>query len=621
MSFSPIDPNAPVFQDALRRNGRVFLCGVERYDNFPGQTVESATNNVLSWLLTAMRMGINPDGNPIALGQDAVAVQALAADVITSADVSQAVRDAATQLIGSWLGRAGGDNPLMKPTFESLLTGVGMGYHLKCYPDTRMLRVFSGHGALDGVRFVLCPQDTVPNPTPRSPAELRAEVDAALVAAEARVRARHPGADGTDLAADGRAAVTVALDAAEAKGVAAELADFLLLYLSWWGVRFNDSVYPDIIRFFQGNLAQIPSQRGRPAPTLGRVLTPIHLMIGLGKSDERVTVVLDACHSGGLGEAVQGSEVAHDWTALGLRCRIISSGQKAQRSAEATLGDRRYSAATWALTRVLSRWAPVEDGPAYAMGITNGNLILRANLLLDALSFNQQIGLSSPAPARTGQRKAADMPFLGMQQGTETTVDPNAAADGIQLSSGTNTLTIWELKQSGTLRAVLLAVGSNSESWKHGPQTYAAGKLYVIGGSDSASNLQSAGFSMTMTTGTVGDPAFPTAIGTAVAAFSDNILATVNASGDEVTWSGSGPAANTAGAWASYQKSGRRRVWMRWIAASGGSQAKLVFVLQPVGGGVPVYDPNDFEPGSLTFSTNTNPSFNTTCKMHIIELA
>jgi hypothetical protein len=619
MSFSSSPP--PTFDDAARDNLRVLLFGVDAYTNFPDNAVKSATNNVMAWLLQAMRMGVSPVGNAVALGRPAAEVQASAREVIATADLARPVRDAASQLIATWLS---GRDALLPPTFASLLRGViTLGNHLNYSATTRMLFVFSGHGALSQGRFVLCPSDAEEAKAARPTKKLQGDLE------RLTARLTQALAGSTEAGANAkRVAEVVATmrrmgEDALAKGVLAELVDVLAVPVGDIEVRrWPTFASLAMIEFVGKNLERVPEQPTRPSPlTFANVVNPIHLMLCLGATDSRVTMVLDACHSGGLGTSLQGSEVAHDWTDLGLRCRILSSGHKTQRSAESSFGERRYAAATWALTRVLSRWENVKDGPAYAMGITNGNLVLRANMLLDALSFNQQISLSAPAPTTPADRSAADMPFMGIDPATRTYVDPNVEAGGIQLSSGSENITIWKVLQGGTLKAALMAVGAAAGDWTYAGKTYQQGKLYLFTTPLNVGALAGQSFSMDMVVWHKTADPIPQGFAGPLDAFGNKANTVVSAWGDgqEVAYNGNGPAAS--GNYASFQGMGKT-VWMKWVAPGPGAPptppARLIFVGGAIADGP--YMPADFAAQSSFTVPNPQPSFTTSNWMHIIDL-
>ncbi len=633
MSFCSSSPESDPFVDALSEHSRLFLVGVENYDNFPSHPVKSATNNVVAWLIQAMRMGISPFGNPIAHDASRARLREIAREVVANADLSEQVRGRVNGIVKGWLSDPSGQS-LMRPTFHNLLRGVCMGWHLCCFPQSRMLMVFSGHGALSGDHVVLCPSDAESTPQPRSEASLCAAITRWIRQVERAPLVVGEGVDAGAVVNGTREVLEDLRSAAMEKAVLAEVVDILAVPIGdMVSGRYRAEVLLNQIRFIWANLDLVPDQRGAAPPDFGRVINPVHMVLGLGPSAERVTVVLDACHSGGLGADLTGSDVTHNWIRdFGLRCRILSSSQKAQLSAEATVGDRRYSAATWALTSVLSRWKAVEELPAYAMGISNGNLVLRANLLLDALSFNQKIGLSAPRP-EPGHRAAADLPFMGHRAETLTHVDPNSDADGIQLASDDNTLTSWEIRLvDGTLKAVLLAVGQSVASppvcAPVGSQALVAGKLYVLGMSDAAASLAGQSFNLKMFKYDVNASAWPSGSVLASPPTGLALRQTVNAQGDEEAYDTTGPKSVAGGGgYASYQKpGGGRTIWMKWVAAAGAAPARLIFVLAPDNA---VYTPADFAVGTqevpnptMGFSPATpNPAFDSSRKMHIISLS
>lgn len=582
-------PSYTRFDERLCENSRMFLVGVRHYEHFNGQCVESAHNNILSWFIQGLRMGLSPHGNHILVDATPEEVQRITEEVLIEADLTDPVRSHGRISTDGWFNVQGegsrwDDWGLGAPTFQSILGSlIDLANHLHWCKTLhaqnedaalkRLLVVFSGHGALSQGTFVLCPSDAM----------LASQAPPTDLAARQRqLNDRHPRH---------QAALQTAFQAAERRGVLAELLDVLESSEIPFFSYLNLEVITQNLRRLKGSAA------GSGSPDFVRVIGPVHLQLILGDLGDHVTLVLDACHAGGGDTALQGSEAIGDWTARGLPCRILSASRKSQRAAEATLGQRRYSAATWALTHVLSRWEPVADGEAYAMGITHGNLVLRANLLLDALSFNQQISLSGP-PSKP---RLADLPFFGQHAHTPTTVDPNGDASGIQLDSGAPML--WEIRTNGTLQALLFVA---DDSGTH--------KLHVLGTASSVANLPGASFTCTMIS------TQSTTVSAVIATYSGQLqgisaLASVDAApATEPAYSGP---ASPAG-FVSYQKpSGPRRVWMKWLAAAAPNPAKLIFVLNSN----TAYGTGDFQQDTaVTFDGQTTPSFDSTWKKAEIAL-
>jgi len=585
------------FDPKLCDNARMLLIGVKRYEHFNGQDVNSAHNNLMAWMVQLMRMGMSPHGNAVHIDATSQELAAIVDDVLLEADLNDRVREQIRIQTDQWLGRTNkdarwDDNATRAPTFANLLISmVDLANHLhwieglrKNDPrqaSRRLMMVFSGHGALSAGRFVICPSDA---------------------AAIGSVRASDPAARKQALLKSLAAQATVVKDmftAAEQRNALSELLDVLerAAVLESWKELYLD--LPTILR----NLRQIPKQTAVRAD-LVNVITPVHVQLVFGALGERVTLVLDACHSGGDGAALQGSAATSEWTRLGVPCRIISASQKSQLAAEATLGERRYSAATWALTHVLSRWEAVTEVDGYAMGITHGNLLLRANMLLEALSFNQQLSLSSP-PSR---RRTADMPFFGQHASTETTVDPNADAGGIQLDS--DTPRVWEISVSGTLRAVL---------YVNTPASPAVDTLSVFGDDNTGNNLQGSAFSMRMVAAhtSTNVPADELAWYNQNRSVSFRQLANVTAAPSSEPAYPTNPAPPSTPAYVSYQYGSARKVWMRWLPATQTNKGALVFVLNSQ----TAYDQTCFDANNaMSFTTASSVPFDSTWSMATITL-
>lgn len=590
MPLTTVAPSSVQFNQELSENARLFLVGVKTYDHFSAEPVASAHNNVVSWLIQGLRMGISPHGNHVHLDLKPEEIQQIASDVLVSADLTERVRQYARIQIDAWTkkleaGSRWDDWGLSSPTFSSILGNLlDHANHVQGSPDRRLLVVFCGHGALSQGRFVLCPRDAVP--------------------ADARtVRTNEERQD--DLLrghTEHKDALTEMFRLADKRGATAELLD--LLEAS--PIPFQGGLCLSL-QGIAKNLRRLPKLGPKlPEPSYLNVITPVHLLLALGGMDERVTFVLDACHSGGLQDTLQGSQTAHDWTALGLESRVVSASQKSQRAAEATLGDRRYSAATWALTRVLSRWEPVEDGPAYAMGITNGNLVNRANMLLDALSFNQQITLSAPD---RGRRRAADLPFFGLRASTETTVDPNADSQGIQLSAGGTQVWAWTIKDgSGTTLCWFLAPGSGLTQGWNSNGTYYGGGLNVFTTKAKVNAIAGlSSFSMTMYAWNAFDPQGnsvppPTALQFATAQQCGCVF--MQGSGDNAETEYTG-APSATGLFSYLKSGGTKTVYLQFLASDSSNPARLRFVTlsSQQGNNTFPYVPSDFADGVPTTVT------------------
>lgn len=581
---------------ALQENSRIYPIGVSRYDAFPNVPVRSATRAAFCWLLQGLRVGISPYSNPLAVEEaNASTFQTMLAELLNQSELSTAEKQGLQAVLQ---GASAGWN-LNPPTFHTLLSDlIFLGNHLEWNKKCRLLVPFIGHGTLCQGRMVLCPSDTQPNPTI---ATNRAE--ALIKAVENR---------NIDWGTQFRVLAHQMLGIAAQKGILAEVLDVLAVSSETLGTRYAGPVILDMVRFHKKNLERIPNLGKRTPPEWGNVISPIHWMLIFGPHDARVTLILDACHAGGPSDTLQGSQSAHDWTRLGVGSRIYSASQKAQQAAETRLGDRRLPVATWALTTVLSRWEAVADGPAYAVGIRNGDLVLRANLLLEALSFTQQISLHAPV----SKIAASDMPFFGLYPETRTTTDPTTTSDGIQLSSDTpgitNHISLWQIRQAGILKASLLAIGSNAAAWSHNNKTYYPNKLYIFSTVENVQQLANhPGFTMSMVDWNgSGTPPTPLLMG--IDTFGNAPLKEVLASGDPGEQSYAGPP--NPGGVVAWQGSGRK-VYLRWVAPNN-DHGKLHFISKA---GFP-YNPGDFAADGMNFVLDNNPGFSNTCMAHLIVL-
>jgi hypothetical protein len=614
MPFAPQTvPIQPTLNAVMSENARVFAVGVSRYDDLRFAPIPSATQSVMSWLIVALRLGISPHGNPVLVEEvgGAGALHRRMNETLSAAELSDAER---AQLGGMLADIRATDSAaetrLLRPTYQNLTESLMLlGNHLACFQSCRMLFTFSGHGAVVQGRLALCPSDAAVATAPPSPSALsaRARTLVSQLRAEADL---HPVAELLE-----RLAVE-----AEAKGALMELLDLVSRTLR--SRSYGAEVRLALLQQVEQNLSLLSPQTGLPAPTLSRVITPVHLILALGQNAERVTMILDTCHAGGPSSGLQGSLARHTWIDAGLRCRVVSASQDAQLAAEARIGDRRIGAATWALTQVLSRWSRVEDGEGYALGIRHGDLVLRANLLLTALSFRQQLSLHAP-PALSGP-SVADFAFFGLSATTQTTSDPSAGSGGLQISSDNPgvapSLTIWRISQGGTLRAALLAVGTDAPAWTFtvsGVQrTYAPNTLTVFSTPGDVTLLDGQPFQMTMASWD-GVGQAPAPFTGPVTTFGNTpLFAPMPAKNDSLERAYVMPPSQPRGFMRYQRPGGGREVFLRWLAPIGAGPGALQIVSKV---GFP-FTPNDFDAqGEMSFAACPNPNFTASCVERLIN--
>ena len=615
MPFAPQTiPAQPTLSATRAENARVFAVGVSRYDDPRFAAVPSATQSAMSWLIVALRLGISPHGNPV-LVEEAGGASALhhrMNETLRAADLSEVERAHLGGMLDDMRHTdSAAETRILRPTYQNLTESLMLlGNHLACFPSCRMLFTFSGHGALVRGRLALCASDTATATEGPSPSALRARARALAGQLRAQGEALEPVA----------ALLERLTTEAEAKGALMELLDLVSRTLR---APYDPGVRLSLLQQVEQNLATLPTQTGLPAPTLSRVITPVHLILALGQNAARVTMILDTCHAGGPAEGLQGSLAGHSWIDAGLCCRVVSASQSGQLAAEARIGDRRLGAATWALTQVLSRWDRVEDGDAYALGIRNGDLVHRANLLLTTLAFRQQLSLHAP-PALTGP-SVADYAFFGLSATTQTTSDPSAGSGGLQISSDNPgvapSLTIWRISQNGTLRAALLAVGTDAPAWTftvNGVQrTYAPNTLSVFSTPGDINLLAGQPFQMTMASWNgVGQAPMPFT-GPVTTFGNTPLFAPMAAMNDSLERAYLMPPSQPPG-FTRYQRPGNpREVFIRWLAPIGGNNGALQIVSKV---GFP-FTPNDFDAqGEMSFVPCPNPNFTPSCVERLIDL-
>ncbi|MCB9791705.1 MAG: hypothetical protein H6741_03170 [Alphaproteobacteria bacterium] len=635
----------------LCANARVIAIGVSRYDNFPDQPVTSATANALAWVVQALRMGVSPVGNPLSV-EEAEAPEALVeqlSDILDLTDLTPQETEGLRSIVEALRDAEDGWQKwrVTRPTFHNVLWDlIFVGNHLEYTETVRTLVTFSGHGALSGGQLVLCPADAelldaAPSREAQQArfdgllaqlAERQAGYAAHLLSVKAelerRLSERYDAGDAGNLSWIGqllrnpwyvnedpkadtvwsamRDTMQSCWSAARRRGVEAEYLDVQEVTVGAVGHPYDPDVMRKVMDFHLKNLRRVAPVLGRAAPAFGRVLTPYHFMLAFGRHDARCTLVLDACHSGGPSESLQGTMAGHDWLRAGVQARILSSSEGAWRSAEARVGVQRFSVATWALTRVLSRWSPVEERmnkglSAYAMNIRNGELVHRSNMLLHALSFTQHISLHAP-PSKAELPSAADMPFFGLARNTRTTTEPSEDAGGIQLSADTNSLTGWVVKVGGAQKAVLVAVGASTKGWSHSGFEFQPGKLAILTTQGNIASIAAAsGFTMdkvVWNNAGGSPPPVPPALAQAVEAASSWKFISMNASGGESAM----PAGTTpVGKLFQFKKGDQPTVFLSFA----GNGSSLSFYKLSAN----VFMPADFAPSS-SFSGSPLQQFN-----------
>lgn len=589
MSFSNSSSTAnlktiqPALDASIQANLRLFLIGVSQYADPSFAPVSSASNNALAWLVSALRMGAAPAGNPFLL-EEAWHPEELVKKfkaTLEQADLDNQERAGLQHLYDDLEeDKLPKDWDLQLPTLsETSKALVYLGNHLDWNKKCRMLVFFSGHGALQADLPVLCLSDTTRVGDRKNAREEREAANEKRLSEMTKTLESRRNAARSEpervCFAEGLALLAKMATVSRNRGMFSALLDIVSHPVADMGVKYRSSVILALLRRVNANLLST-----REVPTgvlkLENALTVQHIRLALGDVAERVTLVIDACHSGGSLRELQGNTASHPWIDAGLNCRIISASATGGVAAEARIGERRQSAATWALTQVMSRWGRVMDGPTYALGIRNGDLVQRANLLLAALSFRQQLTLHSQPTS--GGISAADLPFCGLDPATRTWSDPNAQADAVQVTGESTGLTEWKIYQGTTLRAVLLAVGGATD-WSHTPAdpakpayTYQKNQLYVLTRKADANALAGGSFEVKKYTwnGT-GSPSQDIVSGVEV--FNNTPWTQMPASNDPDEHSfGS---ATTLQNVSSQQIGNNKRVFLQWTASSGSTPPRL----------------------------------------------
>lgn len=620
MSFSSTRPaaSATTEQAAIQldrqRLTRLCLIGVSAYDHPDFAPLQSSTANVFTWLVAAMRMGAEAPLNQLLLDE------ALNADgfieqfklTFDRADLDNAERAGLQRLLENMSPEVLAQTFVLRPPTlgETAKSLAFLGAWLDGLPEGRLLVTFSGHGAMDRGRPVLCLRDTSRVTDPASAAKLRRKRDLERIKRVNRaLREKQRAVVGFPGAPDLLTAASLFKDLhaqADALGLLTVLMDVLTPALDSPDLDWQPENVLLLLRGLDANLRKMTGPPRGPQE-FEDALTVEHLRLALGEASSRVTFIIDACQSGGSLDVLQGNTARHPWIEAGLGCRIISAASAGGLAAEARIGERRQSAATWALTQVLSRWGRVADGATYALGIRNGDLVQRANQLLSALSFRQQLSLHAPPPA--DGYSAADLPFCGLDPRTRTWSDPNAAVDAIQVSAGSTGLTAWKVLQGTTLRAVLLAVGDITD-WTHAPAglpscTYQKGRFYVLTRKADADALAGAAFVLKRYTWS-GSGSPSNTIKDALNVFGNAPCADMPAVNDdqEVEFNDG----TTLSGVFSYQYGANKRVYLQWTASSGSTPPKLDIQTR---GGFP-FTPADFAPDdqAMEFPSGAQVTFN-----------
>ncbi len=132
-------------------------------------------------------------------------------------------------------------------------------------------------------------------------------------------------------------------------------------------------------------------------------------VVGLGRVDEilrahpaaaeNLTVVLDCCHASAA--AAWGPGRRSSLTGRGpsqvsppsLGRSLLMASEPGEPARQGMFGGRAHGACTWALSAVADAWRSHSDRGARRLTISQGDLVRRAQLLLDALSIPQSLWL------------------------------------------------------------------------------------------------------------------------------------------------------------------------------------------------------------------------------------
>lgn len=611
-SSSAADASPPP-SDALH----VFAIGVSTYRDPEIRTVRSATDSALAWMLQGLRSNAAARANHL-LVEEASQPSELKEHLRSLLDLyglseseRSGINTALEQLSGArraW--------EVLQPTAKAILRSLvltGNNVRKGGEKDRRLLVTFAGHGAVSQGELCLCASDTVMNATAASAEALTKRYQSMRARLTAQQAAPRPDRIEGDWAGRWGTCVS-ALDgawkAAPRYGAQREVIEVfeVLVELQLTSYSLWPEVIGPIMVAAKRNLLDLPENPTRVAVPLGNVLTMLHFQLILGDVADRVTLVLDACHAGGPGDALQGSVASHAWINGGFGCRIISASESGALAVEARLGEDTHSVATWALTRVLSRWKPVRDGTnGWAVGIRNGELVHRANLLCQALSFRQQLSLHAPRPKR-GLPLAADMPFCGLHASTRTTTEPDEDAGSIQLSAGNADLWSWVIKVGSDVRGVFILPGQGvAQSWTYNGRSYAPGYLSVF---STKAHVELVADATQIVVTKYHWPAFvsgaaqppPAEVASALGGYSTNPVSMpgVNDSGESKV-----SAAPSATGLFKFQKAGGKAVYLQFLKASGTEPARLSFITCPLG--FP-YLPDDFGDSSTFDKVQSAPA-------------
>ncbi len=218
-----------------------------------------------------------------------------------------------------------------------------------------------------------------------------------------------------------------------------------------------------------GDLALCPSDIG---PGLGKALTFERLrgiIDAAGREDgdlapaDKLTVVLDCCFAAR--EEVEstkristlsapGKEVKGAKTEIGSR--VFCASSRDGHAYQAILGGRWHSAFTWAITVALEQWKMITSGSLKRSTISHFELLFRARMLLEALSFPQHPILVD---------ELGNLPVFDQdtEAGDATSADPNATRTEGQLPPDCKIVIEGLVDNNTTMIATVYVISAKTE--------------------------------------------------------------------------------------------------------------------------------------------------------------
>jgi hypothetical protein len=254
--------------------------------------------------------------------------------------------------------------------------------------------------------------------------------------------------------------------------------------LSWgdWQLQEEWASLPGIMTYSghgaqqDGDLALCPTDTG-PAlqnavsfSELRGIFDEVDRIPGGKHPTDNLTILLDCCFAAAsdpAGKAQRGTSLGAGGASPGkvpvakkeIGSRVFCASGRDEQSYQAMLGGHWHGAFTWAVTVALEQWQIKEEGQFKRSTMSHAELLFRARMLLQALSFRQH-------PILVDELGNLPVFHHGSADGAEASERPDAKRPGVQIDpSGDHDFTIYniydKLAPDAQLFATLVVVRAN----------------------------------------------------------------------------------------------------------------------------------------------------------------